>query len=171
MCIRDRTNSMAREGSYRYLRNTTGQYIADTRYKSNIDTNNSSSEREVYMYYRNNTYDVVDFSGTTGYDSFTVKADMKVAVGVQYYKPMKGLPVCGHLVPCPYYLPDDFVMIHAEISPGATEFLPGDTVTIDPNNASEVYTVITADNTTNQTGLDGVANNTVNGMLFCARTT
>ena len=43
------TNSMAREGSYGYLRNTTGQYIADTRYKSNIDTQNSSSEREVYM--------------------------------------------------------------------------------------------------------------------------
>ena len=160
------TNSMAREGSYGYLRNTTGQYIADTRYKSNIDTNNTTSEREVYMYYRNNTYDVVDFSSSTGYDSFTIKADMRVPVGVQYYKPMKGLPVCGHLVPCPYYLPDDFVMIHAEISPGATEFLPGDTVTID---AGEVYTVITADNTTNQTGLDGVANNTVNGMLFCAR--
>ena len=162
------TNSMAREGSYGYLRNTTGQYIADTRYKSNIDTNNSVSEREVYMYYRNNTYDVVDFSSVSGYDKFTVKADMRVAVGVQYYKPMKGLPVCGHLVPCPYYLPDDFVMIHAEISPGATEFLPGDTVTI---SGSEVYTVITADNITNQTGLDGVANNTVNGMLFCARTT
>ena len=118
------------------------------------------------MYYRNNTYDVVDFSGNTGHYSFTIKADMRVPVGIQYYKPMKGLPVCGHLVPCPYYLPDDFVMIHAEISPGATEFLPGDTVTID---AGEVYTVITADNTTNQTGLDGVANNTVNGMLFCAR--
>ena len=162
------TNSMAREGSYGYLRNTTGQYIADTRYKSNIDTNNSVSEREVYMYYRNNTYDVVDFSSVSGYDKFTVKADMRVAVGIQYYKPMKGLPVCGHLVPCPYYLPDDFVMIHAEISPGATEFLPGDTVTI---SGSEVYTVITADNITNQTGLDGVANNTVNGMLFCARTT
>ncbi len=160
------TNSMAREGSYGYLRNTAGQYIADTRYKSNIDTSNSSSEREVYMYYRNNTYDVVDFSSSTGYDSFTMKTDMRVPVGVQYYKPMKGLPVCGHLIPCPYYLPDDFVMIHAEISPGATEFLPGDTVTID---AGEVYTVITADNTTNQTGLDGVANNTVNGMLFCAR--
>ena len=162
------TNSMAREGSYGYLRNTGGQYIADTRYKSNIDSFNSTSEREVYMYYRNNTYDVVDFTSYTGYDNFTVEADMKVPVGIQYYKPMKGLPVCGHLVPCPYYLPDDFVMIHAEISPGATQFLPGDTVTIDAN-ASEVYTVIVADNTNNQTGLDGVANNTVNGMLFCAR--
>ena len=57
-------------------------------------------------------------------------------------------------------------MIHAEISPGATEFLPGDTVTI---STGEVYTVVVADNTINQTGLDGVANNTVNGMLFCAR--
>ena len=54
---------MAREGSYGYLRNTTGRYIADTRYKSNIDGQEfRSSEREVYMYYRNNTYDVVDFT-------------------------------------------------------------------------------------------------------------
>ena len=65
-------------------------------------------------------------------------------------------------------MPDDFVMIQAEITPGATVFRPGDTVTV---SASEVYTIIIADNYTNQTGLDGVANNTANGMIFAARTT
>ena len=159
------SDSMAREGSYGYLRNTTGRYIADTRYKSNIDTQNEGNEREVYMYYRNNTYDFIDFTGQTSYP-FTIKADMKESVGVQYYKPMKGLPICDHLIPCPYYIPDDFVMIHAEVTPGATEFLPGDTVTI---STDEVYTVITADQLKNQTGLDGQSNNTANGMLFCAR--
>ena len=89
-------------------------------------------------------------------------------MGVNYYKPIKGIPICNQFSPCPYYIPDDFVFIQAEVAPGTVEFAVGDTVTIDPNG-SEVYTVITADNTTNQTGLDGVANNTVNGMLFCAR--
>ena len=48
-------------------------------------------------------------------------------------------------------MPDDFVLIQAEVSPGATTFAVGDTVTID---SSETYTVITADNETFQDGLD-----------------
>ena len=65
-------------------------------------------------------------------------------------------------------MPDDFVMIQAEITPPATVFRPGDTVTV---SGSEEYTIIIADNYTNQTGLDGVTNNTANGMIFAARTT
>ena len=82
------------------------------------------------------------------------------------YKPIKGIPICNQLSPCPYYMPDDFVFIQAEVSPGATIFAVGDTVTID---SSETYTVITADNETFQDGLDGTSNNSANGMLFCAR--
>ena len=63
-------------------------------------------------------------------------------------------------------MPDDFVFIQAEVSPGATTFAVGDTVTID---SSETYTVITADNETFQTGLDNDTGNSANGMLFCAR--
>ena len=59
-------------------------------------------------------------------------------------------------------------MIHAEVTPGATNFLPGDTVTI---SGSEVYTIIVADNQNNLTGLDGVSQGTANGMIFAARTT
>ena len=63
-------------------------------------------------------------------------------------------------------MPDDFVFIQAEVSPGATTFAVGDTVTID---TSETYTVIMADNQTFQDGLDGTSSNSANGMLFCAR--
>ena len=57
-------------------------------------------------------------------------------------------------------------MIQAEVSPGATTFAVGDTVTID---SGEIYTVIIADNETFQTGLDNDSGNSANGMLFCAR--
>ena len=63
-------------------------------------------------------------------------------------------------------MPDDFVLIQAEVNPGATIFAVGDTVTI---GSSETYTVITADNETFQTGLDNDSGNSANGMLFCAR--
>ena len=88
-------------------------------------------------------------------------------VGVGYHKPIKGLPINNSLVPCPFYMPDDYVMIQAEITPGATVFRPGDLITV---STSEEYTIIIADNYTNQTGLDGIANNTANGMIFAART-
>ena len=64
-------------------------------------------------------------------------------------------------------MPDDFVFIQAEVSPGSVEFAVGDTVTID---SSESYTVIIADNQKDQDGLDSSQPNSfANGMLFCAR--
>ncbi len=158
------TSSLAREANYGYMRTTVGEFVASTIYNSNIDTHNQTSNNEVYSYFRSNTYDKVN----DGEDREQTKANRVHSVGIDYYKPIKGLPVNNQLVPCPYYLPDDFVMIQAEVSPGATNFLPGDTVTI---SGSEVYTIIIADNQNNLTGLDGVANNTANGMIFAARTT
>ena len=89
-------------------------------------------------------------------------------VGVDYHKPIKGLPINNQLIPCPYYMPDDFVMIQAEVTPGATLFRTGDTITV---SGTEIYEIIIADNTVNQTGLDKISNNTANGMIFAARTT
>ena len=157
------SQSLAREASYGYLRNTGGDFVAVTQYNTNINGFNSPSEQDVHVYYRSSTYDFYQ----NNQDVFQLKAEQKASVGVNYYKPIKGLPISYNLAPCPYYIPDDFVMIMAEISPGATEFLPGDTVTI---SASEVYTVINADNLTNQTGQDGTEFNSAEGMLFCART-
>ena len=47
------------------------------------------------------------------------------------------------------------------------EDMNNNTITV---SGSEVYTIITADEYNNQTGLDGIANNTANGMIFAART-
>jgi hypothetical protein len=81
---------------------------------------------------------------------------------------MKGIPVNNNLVPCPYYLPDDFVMLQVSTTPGLATFRPGDTVTV---SASEIYEVVLAGYQTSQNGLDNVNNNSSIGMLFLARTT
>jgi len=159
------TSALGREANYGYMRTTVGDFVGSTIYNSNIDTHNQPSNNEVYTYFRSNTYDKV--KDTSLYREFNI-ANRTKSVGVDYYKPIKGLPISNQLVPCPYYLPDDFVMIHAEVTPGATNFLPGDTVTI---SGSEVYEIIVADNQNNLTGLDGIANNTANGMIFAARIT
>jgi len=155
--------SLAREANYGYLRNPDGQYVATTRYVSNIDAYNSNSYDQVYTYFRSSAYDKYSFSDTWEYNY----ANRLNSVGVGYHKPIKGLPINNSLVPCPFYMPDDYVMIQAEITPGATVFRPGDLITV---STSEEYTIIIADNYTNQTGLDGIANNTANGMIFAART-
>ena len=159
-------SSLAREASYGYLR--AGRYSNVTNrlssyYVSNIDYRITNNSNEIYTYYRNSTYDKA-----YGYiDDFQIVSDLTNSVGVNYYKPIKGIPICNQLSPCPYYIPDDFVFIQAEVVPGSVEFAVGDTVTID---SSESYTVILADNEKDQDGLDSTQPNSfANGMLFCAR--
>ena len=91
---------------------------------------------------------------------------MSVGAGADYYKPIKGLPVINRFAPCPYYLPDDFVMIQAAVTPGQTTFRSGDTVEI---TTDEKYTIIIGDQQYDQNALDNVNGNTAIGMLFCAR--
>ena len=71
---------------------------------------------------------------------------------------VKGLPLCVNLMPVPYYLPDDFVLIDFDYASPSANIQQGDTVTI---SGSEVYTVIMGsyDQTTR-----------TRGILFCART-
>ena len=85
-----------------------------------------------------------------------------------YYRPLKGLPIDVHLAPCPYYLPDDFVMIPFDISPGMASVRPGDTVTI---SGSEVYEVVRASYENNDETYDGITDNRTRGIIFAARTT
>ena len=159
-------SSLAREASYGYLRGGNNSNIPnsfESHYVSNIDYRIVNNSNEIYTYYRNSTYDKA-----YGYiDDFQIKSDLTNSVGVNYYKPIKGIPICNQFSPCPYYIPDDFVFIQAEVVPGSVEFAVGDTVTID---SSESYTVIMADNEKNQNGLDSSQPNSfANGMLFCAR--
>ena len=160
------SSSLAREASYGYLRagNSSNQSsVVASSYVSNIDYRIVNNSNEIYTYYRNSTYDKA-----YGYiDDFQIVSDLTNSVGVNYYKPIKGIPISNQLSPCPYYMPDDFVFIQAEVTPGSVEFAVGDTVTID---SSESYTVILADNQKDQNGLDSSQPNSfANGMLFCAR--
>ena len=151
----NKQNSQMRAASYGYIRdfNQTADYQHNY-YVCNIDTDNSNSGSEILTYYRNSTY---DFHGSKS-----------VASEADYFKPIKGIPVNNNLVPCPYYLPDDFVMLQVSTTPGLATFRPGDTVTVSP---SEVYEVVLAGYQTSQNGLDNVNNNSSMGMLFLARTT
>ena len=72
---------------------------------------------------------------------------------------IKGIPLNTTLIPIPYYIPDDFVLIDFNYETPSANIQQGDTVTI---SGSEVYTVITGSyNQTTRTS----------GILFCARTT
>lgn len=71
---------------------------------------------------------------------------------------IKGIPINTHLIPTPFYIPDDFVLIDFDYATPSANIQQGDTVTI---SGSEVYTVITGSyNQTTRT----------RGILFCART-
>jgi len=75
-----------------------------------------------------------------------------------YTSVIKGIPINGNLIPCPYYMPDDFVLIDFKLTASGQDIKQGDTITI---SGSEVYTVITGSyNKYNETA----------GILFCART-
>jgi len=148
-------NTKARAATYGWFRDSSdsaGNYSGSvTNYTCNIDT---GEDGDVTIYYRNSTYD--QYAGRS------------VSSSANYYKPIKGIPIDNRIVPCPYYIPDDFVMLQVSTTPGLVAFRPGDTVTI---SASEVYEIILAGWENNQNGLDNINNNSTIGMLFMARTT
>ena len=144
--------SIAREAFYGYLRDPeTPNLTTRSEYRCNIETDDNTTS-DMYLYYRNSAYD--QYGGNS------------VAPEADYYKPFKGLPINERMVPCPYYLPDDFVMLQVSTTPGLTQFRTGDTVTI---GGTETYEIIRASYQTQQNGLDGVDNNSTIGMLFLAR--
>ena len=146
--------SMARSAYYGYMRvngvNAYNNSVTD-KYSHNIDANTHDVRT---IYYRNSTYD--------GYDGQYVSSN------ADWFKPIKTIPQSAKMIPCPYYLPDDFVILQVSTTPGLTDFRPGDTITV---SGSEVYTVVYPVYETQQNGLDGITNNSTMGTLFLARTT
>ena len=142
------TATLTQASLYGWVRNNDSGWPAATdRWSPNMNIRHSIEEREIIHYYRNADYD-------------------KTHSSMDYYRPIKGIPLLNVFAPCPYYLPDDFVMIPVGTAPGLTEFRTGDTVTI---SGSEKYEVIVAQYANSQTGLDGVNSGSTIGMLFCAR--
>ncbi len=101
-------------------------------------------------YYRNNE----TFRGDSHFNDYTQKSPDSL----NHNAVIKGIPLTSQFVPCPFYLPDDFVLIQFDHSAPGQNIQQFDTVTI---SGSEVYTVI--DGAYNQT-------NRTRGILLCART-
>ena len=114
---------------------------------------------------RDENEDAVAYFRDATYDQYL---GYSVSSQADYYRPMKGIPLSRKMMPAPYTLPDDFVLLQVSTSPGLTYFRPGDTITI---SASEVYEVIRSAHQVNQNGLDGLDNSSSMGILLLARTT
>ena len=67
------------------------------------------------------------------------------------------------MIPCPYYLPDDFVLINFENSTPNQNIQQGDTITI---SGSEKYVIISASYNTQS----GPGDTNTCGIAFCGRT-
>jgi hypothetical protein len=119
-------------------------FLKRTIYESSIYSQSSIDEVSFYTRTANNSTGGEDSSQTLNSNTF-------------HNAVIKGLPLCAQMAPCPYYLPDDFVMIDFQINTPSANVQQGDTITI---SGSEVYTIITA--SYNQT-------TTTRGIAFCAR--
>ena len=139
-------------GSLYYSMNT---FLRDYIHASTYPIHRGNDQRR--HYYRNNTYsEYNNFRGDLGFQDYTNKSpDI-----LNHNAVIKGIPLSSHMVPCPFYLPDDFVLINFDHASPSQNIQQNDTVTI--TEGSEVYTVI-----------DGAYNQTdrTRGVLFCARTT
>ena len=113
----------------------------------------TSNERR--HYYRNNDKSV-SFRGDPHFSDYT----QKMPDSLNFNAVIKGIPLTSQFVPCPFYLPDDFVLIQFDNAQPGQNIQQFDTVTI--TEGSEVYTVI-----------NGSYNQTTRtrGILLCARTT
>lgn len=160
MTVKDPDNSYyhgKRAAEFGYSNYWSGQAInnyVDFSVKALSMYDNTQHETSARMYYRadDDLQRVVGGSNdTTGKDRVTAVANSN--------KVLKGIPLNGLLLPVPYYIPDDFVLIQFHYSAPAANIQQGDTVTI---SGSEVYTVICG--SYNQT-------DATRGILFCARTT
>jgi hypothetical protein len=132
-----------RSAEWGYSGNTSS--LKYSNYESSLFGQDSSQEFTFYTRTAANS--------TGGYSSFET-----LNSNTFYNAVIKGLPLATQIAPCPYYLPDDFVMIDFQINTPSVNVQQGDTITI---SGSEVYTVITA--SYNQT-------TTTRGIAFCART-
>ena len=171
-----------REALYGYLRTTTtGEDHSRIRYNvtHNFYRNDVAHDNTVIPYFRENTYDDVTYTQnayynfnvndaiTAGSEDDWVGGSQEVSSSANFYKPIKGLPLSINLAPIPYYLPDDFVVIPFDITPGQADIRVGDTITV---SVSEVYEVVHYSYTQLDESYDNINDNRTIGVVFAART-
>ena len=126
---------------------SSGSYVDYRVYSTAYPQNPTADYSRTYV--RNSTSD----RSVGGYGN-----QNSVSSNANFNAVIKGLALNGNLIPVPYYIPDDFVLIDFDYASPSANIQQGDTITI---SGSEVYTVITGSyNQTTRT----------RGILFCART-
>ena len=138
----------------------TGSTISNTdkevmdRIASNTHNREFASYHRRHLY-RNNSQDA-SFRGNLYFEDDT--RNFVQPNSLNYNAVLKGIPLSSQLVPCPYYLPDDFVLINFDHASPDQNIQQYDTITI---SGSEVYSVI-----------DGAYNQDTRtrGILLAART-
>lgn len=108
---------------------------------------NSSAKR---IYYRSSSQ--TPERGNGGYNG-----NKSISSNADFNAVIKGIPINGQLVPVPYYIPDDFVLIEFSYNLPGVNIQQNDTVTVSP---SEVYKVING---------SYIQTQRTSGILFCAR--
>ena len=133
-------------------------YLTTDYYSQIVPSRSSSSYNDntaMHVYHRSTN----SAMNRKDYGTSWVGTSAQDRVGVDFNPVIKGIPVNAKMVPCPYYLPDEFVLIDFYYS-SSNEFIDqGDTITI---SGSEIYTVIVA------SYYQGAG---TTGIAFCARTT
>lgn len=172
-----------REALFGYFRSGTSSENYSYMYYSmghNFHNSSWSQGSNVIPYFRQNTYDDITYTQNTYFDKnvndaipagsvgYWYGGSMEVPSSANYYRPIKGLPLSINIAPVPYYLPDDFVVIPFDITPGQADIRVGDTITI---SASEVYEVVHYSYTQLSESYDGINDNRTIGTVFAARTT
>jgi len=143
-----------RDSLYGYMRggNNGGYINCIERYAAPLLDQYRTTHEYMRIYYMNDTYDAND---------------------TNYYKPIKGIPIASNFIPCPYYLPDDFVLIYFGVGPSNTEFRYGDTITIGTSPNDEQYKIVVPAYDTNAQDWESTSVNTGSwskGVALCVRT-
>ncbi len=146
-------DAKTRDSLYGYMRDgINGGYGKSEEYYATPMINPRSGHANMRFYYMNDTYDGND---------------------TNYYKPVKGIPLASNFIPCPYYLPDDFVLIYFGVGPASTEFRYGDTITIGTSPNDEQYKIVAPAYDTNSQDWENTSTSTGSwskGVALCVRT-
>ena len=140
----------------------TGSSMGNTDTDVLDDISSSTYDRELSAYHRRHLYRNNDQNSLNWRGDYYGQDDTRNNIqpsSINYNAVIKGIPLSSQFVPCPYYLPDDFVLINFDHASPGQNIQQYDTITI---SGSEVYTVI-----------DGAYNQTTRtrGILLAARTT
>lgn len=120
------------------------------------NTNDNEEHSNVFrIYYRDSSRN--SRSKTNPDDSSVFDNINRITSDSDFNAVIKGIPLNGHFLPVPYYIPDDFVLIDFYYNVPGVNIQQGDTITI---SGSEQYTVIQG--SYNQSG-------STKGILFCGR--